>query len=237
MAQTLHIRKAFRAAFPQTLPIFAGFTFLGIAYGLFMRSAGFGAWYPFLMSLTIFAGSMEFVAVGFLLGTFEPLRALLVTLVVNARHLFYGLSMLEKYHGTGWKKPYLVFGMCDESFAINCTADIPPDVDKGWFMFFVTMLNHCYWVFGAALGGVAGTFVRFEARGLDFVMTALFIVLFLEQWKKRAARGSAVVGVGASLACLSVLGGENFIIPAMALILVSLTLLRASLTRAAETGA
>lgn len=179
MGQTDVIKNAFRTAFPQTLPIFAGFTFLGIAYGLFMKSAGFPAVYPMLMSLTIFAGSMEFVAVGFLHGSFEPFRVLILTLMINARHLFYGLSMLDRYGGTGWKKAYLIFGMCDESFAINLTADIPPGVDKGWFMFFVTTLNHAYWVCGATLGGLAGSFVDFRLEGLEFVMTALFIIIFL----------------------------------------------------------
>lgn len=226
------VKKAFLAAFPQTLPIFAGFTFLGIAYGLYMRAAGFSAWYPILMALIIFAGSMEFVAAGFLAGPFEPLRALLLTLMVNARHLFYGLSMLDKYGGTGWKKPYLIFGMCDESFAINLTADIPLDVDRGWFMFFVTLLNHFYWVFGATLGGLAGSFVDFRLEGLEFVMTALFIVIFLEQWHKEKTHHSALIGLALSVLCLGVAGGESFIVPAMALILVTLTLLRGTLERA-----
>lgn len=229
MNRNHEIGKAFRAAFPQTLPILAGFAFLGMAYGLFMKSAGFPAIYPIIMSLTIFAGSMEFVAVGFLYGSFEPFRVLVLTLMINARHLFYGLSMLDKYAGTGWKKGYLIFGMCDESFAINLTADIPPDVDKGWFMFFVTLLNHAYWVFGATLGGLAGTFVEFKLEGLEFVMTALFIVIFLEQWCKEKSHHSAVIGLAVSLLGLVVLGGEHFIIPAMILILACLTLLRGRL--------
>lgn len=220
------IKRTFLAAFPQTLPIFAGFTFLGIAYGLFMKSAGFPAVYPILMSLTIFAGSMEFVAVGFLYGSFEPLRVLALTLMINTRHLFYGLSMLDRYGGTGWKKVYLIFGMCDESFAINLTADIPQEIDKGWFMFFVTLLNHAYWVCGAALGGLVGTFVDFKLEGLEFVMTALFIVIFLEQWHKEKAHHSSVIGLALSLLSLVVFGGEHFLIPAMLLILVGLTLLR-----------
>lgn len=231
--RTGDIRRAFFAAFPQTLPILAGFTFLGIAYGLFMKSAGFPAIYPILMSLTIFAGSMEFVAAGFLCGpSFEPLRALLLTLMINARHLFYGLSMLDKYAGTGWKKPYLIFGMCDESFAINLTADIPPDVDRGWFMFFVTLLNHAYWVCGATLGGLAGSFIDFRLEGLEFVMTALFLVIFLEQWHKEKTHHSSLIGLAASFVCLVAVGADNFIIPAMILILVILTLLKKTLINA-----
>lgn len=134
-------RKAWKAAFPYTIPIFAGFWFLGMTYGIYMHVSGFSFWYPMLMSLTIFAGSAEFVAVNLLLGAFNPLQALVMTLMLNARHLFYGISMLDKFKGTGWKKFYLIFGMCDESFSINYTADIPADVDRGWFMFFVTLLN------------------------------------------------------------------------------------------------
>lgn len=150
------IRKAFRAAFPHTIPIFAGFWFLGLTYGIYMNASGFSFWYPMLMGLTIFAGSMEFVTVNLLLSPFNPLQALTMTLMINARHLFYGISMLDRYKGTGWKKIYLIFGMCDESFSINYTANIPSDVDQGWFMFFVTFLNHGYWVSGAALGGIFG---------------------------------------------------------------------------------
>ena len=143
------IRKSFRCAFPHTIPIFAGFLFLGMTYGIYMQVSGFSFWYPCLMSLTIFAGSVEFITVNLLLGAFNPLQALALTLMINARHLFYGISMLDRYKGTGWKKPYLIFGMCDESFSINYTADIPADVDRGWFMFFVTFLNHLYWFSGA----------------------------------------------------------------------------------------
>ena len=138
--------QAFKAALPHTLPIAVGFLFLGVSYGFLMCSLGFSFVYPMLMSLFIFAGSMEFVAAHLLLLPFNPWRALGLALMVNARHLFYGISMLDKYKGLGWKKPYLIFGMCDESFTINCTVKPPADVDSGWFMFFVTLLNQIYWV-------------------------------------------------------------------------------------------
>ena len=134
-------RKALIAAFPHTIPIFAGFWFLGIAYGIYMHVSGFGFWYPLIMSMTIFGGSLEFLAVSMLLAPFAPLQVFIMTLMIQARHLFYGISMLEKYKGTGWKKPYLIFGMCDESFSINYTAEVPDGIDKGWFYFWVTLLN------------------------------------------------------------------------------------------------
>ncbi|MDO4154892.1 MAG: azaleucine resistance protein AzlC [Clostridia bacterium] len=227
-------RKAFRAAFPYTVPIFAGFWFLGLTYGVLMRTAGFSFWYPMLMSLTVFAGSMEFVAVNLLLGAFTPVKVFLLTLMINARHLFYGVSMLDRYKNTGWKKPYLIFGLCDETFSINCTAEIPPDVDRGWFMFFVTLLNHFYWVFGATLGGIFGAIFTFNTEGLDFVMTAMFVVIFLEQWRKEKNHTSAVLGVAVSALCLVLFGAENFILPSMAVILLLLTALRKPLEKGGD---
>lgn len=224
-------QKALKAAFPYTIPIFAGFWFLGITYGIFMNKSGFSFWYPMLMSMTIFAGSMEFLTVNLLLGAFNPLQALTLTLMINARHLFYGISVLDKYAGTGWKKIYLIFGLCDESFSINYTADIPDDVDQGWFMFFVTLLNQLYWVSGSTLGGLFGSLIHFNTEGLDFVMTAMFVVIFLEQWLKDQQHTSALLGLGLSAVCLLVFGAEDFVIPAMAAILGVLTLLRAPLEK------
>ncbi|WP_338789610.1 azaleucine resistance protein AzlC (plasmid) [Priestia megaterium] len=225
------IESACRAAFPYTFPILTGFVFLGIAYGIYMHSFGFSAIYPILMSLTIFAGSMEFVAANLLLVPFSPVSALFLTLMINARHLFYGISMLDTYKGLGKKKFYLIYGMCDESFSINCTVNIPKNVDKGWFMFFVTFFNHCYWGIGAAIGGIFGSLVRFNTEGLDFVMTALFVVIFIEQWMKEKKHHSALVGLGLSALSLIIFGGEHFIIPAMLMILTVLTFLRKPLEK------
>ena len=227
-------RRALLCAFPYTIPIFAGFWFLGLTYGIYMNVSGFSFLYPMLMSLTIFAGSMEFVTVELLLGAFNPLQAFAMTLMINARHLFYGISMLDKLRGTGLKKLYLIFGMCDESFSINYTASIPKDVDKGWFMFFVTLLNHLYWFSGSTLGGLFGSLIHFNTEGLDFVMTALFVVIFMEQWLKDKRHTSALAGTGISLLCLLIFGPDNFIIPAMLAILAALTLLRKPLEKGAD---
>lgn len=226
--------KALKAAFPFTLPILAGFLFLGITYGIYMNTLGFGFVYPMLMSMTIFAGSAEFVAANMLTGSFNPLQALAVTLMINARHLFYGVSMLEKFKGTGVKKPYLIFGMCDESFSINYSAKVPDGVDRGDFMFFVTLLNQCYWVAGATLGGIFGSLIKFNTEGLDFVMTAMFTVIFLDQWLKEKNHTSSLTGLGISAACLIAFGADNFIIPAMAGIFALLTLLRKPIEKGAE---
>lgn len=213
-------RKAFREALPYTIPICIGFLFMGMSYGFLMRSKGFPFIYPFLMSMFIFAGSMEFVTVNLLLSVFNPLYAFLLTLMVNARHLFYGISMLEKYKGCGLKKIYLIFGMCDETFSINCTVTPPEDVDRSWFMFFVTLMNHIYWVTGAALGALLGYVIHFDTTGIEFVMTALFVVMFISQWEESREHVSALTGIGCAVVCLILFGSEQFMIPAMASIIL-----------------
>ncbi len=219
-------RKAFQSALPYTLPIAVGFLFLGMSYGYFMRSKGFSFLYPILMSFFIFAGSMEFVTVNLLLSAFNPLYAFCLTLMVNARHLFYGISMISKYKNVGWKKLYLIYGMCDESFTINCTVTPPPDVDKGWFMFFVTLLNHAYWVFSATLGAILGYLIQFDTRGIEFVMTALFVVMFINQWEETTDHRSALIGLGCSFLCLLTFGSQNFLLLSMGLIIFCLTLFK-----------
>ena len=225
-------RRALAAAFPNTIPIFAGFWFLGLAYGIYMNVSGFSFWYPMLMSLMIFGGSLEFVAVSMLLGAFAPLQTLLMTLMIQARHLFYGIAMLDRFKGMGWKKFYLIFGLCDETFSINFTAKIPPDVDRGWFMFFVTLLNHLYWFTGSTLGGILGSLLSFDTEGLDFVMTAMFVVIFLEQWLKEKKHYTALIGTAASVACLLGFGADTFLIPTMVCILFFLTVLRKPIEKA-----
>jgi len=215
--------KALRAAFPHTIPILTGFLFLGISCGIYMTGSGFPFWYPIISSLFVFAGSMEFVLVSLLLGVFDPLSAIMMTLMINARHLFYGLSMLERYRHTGGLKPYLIFGLCDESFSINCTTKAPKGVDEGYFMFFVTLLDQSYWVIGSALGGVLGSLISFDLDGIDFVMTAMFTVILLEQLLSHKNRICEIAGLAISVACLLLFGADRFIIPSMAAILVFLT--------------
>ena len=234
MSSTNKVTRAFYAAFPYTIPILTGFVFLGIAFGYYMNTEGFGAIYPIIISATVFAGSMEFVTVGLLKEAFDPVRVLILTLMINARHLFYGISMLDKYRQTGWKKNFLIYGMADESFSINCTADIPPDVDKGWFMLFVTILNYFYWLFGTAVGAILGSVVVINTEGLSFVLTGLFVVLYIEQWLKEKTHHSALLGLGATLLCLLIFGSESFILPAMCIILAVLTLCRKPLEKAGD---
>ena len=236
MKQTNRWAPALKAAFPHTIPIFAGFGFLGLTFGIMMSTAGFSFWYPMLMSVAIFGGSIQFVAVGVMVAAFAPAEALALALMINARHLFYGISMLDRYKGTGWKKFYLIFGMCDETFSINFTAKIPDGVDKGWFYFFVTLLDHLYWILGSTVGGIFGALIPFSTEGIDFVMTAMFVVIFMDQWMKEKNHTASLLGLTLSLLCLLIFAADSFIIPAMIVILLVLTLLRKPLSKTEKGG-
>ncbi|MGI6145574.1 MAG: branched-chain amino acid ABC transporter permease [Clostridia bacterium] len=218
--------KALKVAFPYTIPVLIGFTFLGIAFGILMNSKGYGVGWTVLFSLLAFAGSAQYVAITFLTSVFNPIYALLMTLMVNARHIFYGISMLDKYKDTGKLKAYLIFGLCDETFSIVCSTEPPEGVNRNWFMFFITLLDHSYWVIGSALGGLLGSMISFNTKGLDFVLTALFVVIFVGQWKAQKNHKPAIIGVLCSVICLVIFGPSNFIIPAMIAILAVLTISR-----------
>ena len=223
--------KALKAAFPATIPIFTGFWFLGMAYGIYMNASGFSFVYPLCMSLLIYGGSLEFVAVEMLLSPFAPLQTFIMALLIQARHLFYGLSMLDKFKGLSWKKYYLIFGMCDETFSVNCSADIPEDVDRGWFYFWVTLLNQFYWSAAATTGGIVGSLLKIDTSGISFVMTAMFVVIFLEQWLKEKEHSASLTGLAVSVLCLVVFGPDSFMVPTMVLIVGLLALHRKPLEK------
>ena len=214
--------KALKAAFPHTVPILTGFCFLGTAYGIYMNASGFPFWYPLCMSVLIYGGSLEFVCVEMLLSPFAPVQVFIMTLLVQARHLFYGISMLDKFKEMGWKKFYLIFAMCDETFSVNYTAEPPEGVDRGWFMFFITLLDQIYWVASATFGGIIGSLLEFDTSGISFVMTAMFVVIFLEQWLKEKNHLSSLLGVAVSVLCLLCFGADSFMIPTMLILIVLL---------------
>ena len=221
--------KALKAAFPFTLPILTVFIFLGFAYGIYMNVNGFSFIYPMLTSLLVYGGSLEFVIVEMLLSPFAPLQTFIIALLLQARHIFYGISMLERYKGLGWKKFYLIFAMCDETFSVNYSAKIPEDVDKGWFMFFVTLLDQFYWCASATLGGLVGSLLSFDTTGISFVMTAMFVVIFIEQWLKEDNHVSSLIGILGALSCLLIFGPNSFMLPTMIAIILSLILFRKKL--------
>ena len=173
--------QALSAAFPHTLPVLAGFLVLGIAYGMLMLEKGYGPEWSVLMSAVAYCGSMQFVAITLLTTAFQPLEALILSLLVNARHLFYGLSMLDKYKGFGKVKGFLIYTLCDETFSIVSSATPPEGVEPKYFYLSISLLDYLYWVGGTLIGGLIGNWMPFDMKGLDFALTALFVVLFLEQ--------------------------------------------------------
>lgn len=220
------IKRAAYVAFPHSLPILAGYGFLGLAYGILMSVNGFSPLFTLMMSVLVFGGSAQIVAVELLTSPFNPFNSFIITFALCARHIFYGISMLERYRGLGIKKLYMIFGLVDETFSINYSAQPPADVDRGWFMFFVTAFDHFYWIVGSTLGALFGTMITFSTEGIDFVMTSMFTVIFVEQWKKDKSHLSALYGICISLICLVIFGPDNFIIPSMIGIFLALTLSR-----------
>lgn len=212
-------RKAFQAAFPHTLPVLTGFLVLGIAYGVLMQTKGYGVVWAVLMSAIAFCGSMQFVAITLLTTAFNPIQALLLSIMVNARHLFYGISMLDKYKGLGKIRGFLIYVLCDETFSITSSINPPEGIDRKYFYFSISLLDYLYWVIGTFLGSVLGNLITFNTKGLDFVLTALFVVLFLEQMKNKENRVYGVIGIIGTVVSLCIFGADNLVIPAMVIIL------------------
>ena len=215
-------RAALRAAFPVTVPVMTGFLCLGLAYGVLMQTKGYGPLWSVLMSAVAFGGSMQFVAITLLTTVFDPLQAFLLSVMVNARHIFYGLSLLEKYRGLGRVRGFLIYTLCDETFSLVSSLEPPEHVERRDFYFLISLLDYSYWIIGTALGGLVGGFVPFDTTGMDFALTALFVVLFLEQWYHRKNRPAGVMGILCAAAALALFGPDNLVIPAMFLILLVL---------------
>lgn len=214
--------RAFQAAFPKTIPVLTGFLVLGIAYGMLMEDAGLSLIWTFLFSAVAFCGSMQFAAIPFLAAPFEPVQVFFLAMMVNARHLFYGLSMLKKYNNTGWRKFFLIYWMCDETFAINASGTVPEEIEPGRFYFATSFLDWSYWIIGGLIGHTVGSLITINTTGLDFALTALFLVLFLAQIQNRTTLISGIIGLLCGLISLLLFGPDNMIIPAMVLILMAL---------------
>ncbi|MDR1131479.1 MAG: AzlC family ABC transporter permease [Oscillospiraceae bacterium] len=223
--------SALSAAFPLTIPVLTGFLVLGMAYGMLMQTKGYGTLWAMLMSAVAFCGSMQFVAITLLTAVFDPLQAFWLSLMVNARHLFYGVSMLEKYKGLGKIRAFLIFALCDETFSIASGCLPPKGVDRKYFYLSISLLDYLYWILGTFLGSVLGGLISFNTEGLDFVLTALFAVLLLEQMKLRENRVFAVIGLACAGVALGVFGADRLVIPAMGLILFVLLAGRKKLCR------
>ena len=219
-------KQDIKAAFLDTLPVLAGYLFLGVGFGVLLETKGYNAWWALFISVTCYSGSMQYVAVNLLAGGAGFLTTAVTTLMVQARHLFYGISLLEKYKNVGRIKPYLIFALTDETYSLVCSeASGWRAANKNRYFFLVSLMDQLYWITGCVLGAVLGAVISFNSEGIDFVLTALFITIFVEQWLGNADHRPALIGVGISVVCL-VLFGENFLIPAMALIMTSLLLMR-----------
>jgi len=230
-------RKTLAAAFPVTIPVLMGYLAIGLAFGLMLQSAGYGVIWAFFMSLTIYAGSGQYLGVS-LLATGAPLtQVAFLTLMINFRHLVYGLSMLEKFRGMGRKKLYMIFSLTDETYALLSSARAPEGVDEHDFYFAVSLLNQSYWIAGSVLGSVIGSALGFDTTGVDFAMTALFLVIAVGQWKAAGSHLPALLGGAATLLSLLVVGAEDMLLPALGIIVAALTLLRPGLDDMAVPGA
>lgn len=221
------MKQVLKSAFLATVPVLTGYLVLGFGFGIVLKANGFGVILALVMSLAIYAGSMQYVAIGLLTGGASLITAALTTLMVNARHLFYGVSMLDKYRGTGKRKPYLIFALTDETYSLVCRDDPNiPEERRGDYALAVSVLNHIYWVTGSVLGAVAGSLLTFNSEGIDFALTALFLTVFLEQWLSTEKHAPALIGVGVSVLCLVIFGSESFLIPTMLVIALLLSLYR-----------
>lgn len=219
------MKKILKKSLIATLPVLTGYLVLGFGFGIILKANGFSTFLAFAMSLFIYAGSMQYVAIGLLTGGASLVTAAVTTLMVNARHLFYGISMLDKYKGVGKIKPYLIFALTDETYSLVC-SDTPDMTEKERknYCFFVSLFNHIYWVAGSVLGAVVGSLVKFNTEGIDFALTALFLTVFIEQWLTTKKHSPAVIGVAVSVGCLVLFGAENFLIPTMLVISLLLCL-------------
>ena len=220
------MKKAFYKAFSYTIPILTGYLFMGIAFGILLNKAGYNFIWAFFMALFMFAGSMQFVAVELLKQPFNLINVAIMSLLVNARHLFYGISMFDKFDKTGKLKPYMIHALTDETYSILCSVNIGKDVSERWFYFFVAFLNHLYWITGCTLGAILGSFMNFNSKGIDFTMTALFIVIFIEQWENSKNHIPSVIGLSVTALSLFIFGKNRFIIISMIGIFILLLILR-----------
>ena len=219
-------KSLLRSAFLDTVPVMTGYVFLGFGFGILMQQCGFGMLWAVAMSLLIYAGSMQYVAVSLLTSGAGLLVTAMTTFVVNARHLFYGISMVDAYKGIGRKKPYLIFGLTDETYSLVSQIQIPEGVSKTDYCFWVTLFDHSYWVSGTLLGSLAGNILPINFEGVEFALTALFVTIFVEQWLSTKDHRPAIIGVAATALCLILFGRDVFLIPSMVIIAGCLTMMR-----------
>jgi 4-azaleucine resistance transporter AzlC len=223
--------QALRYAFVQTVPVLFGYVFLGLAFGLLLQRAGYSFLWALLISTIVYAGSMQFVLISVLAGGIGLLPVALLTLSINSRHIFYGLSFLQKFRAMGRAFPYMIFSLTDETYSLLCSVRVPEALDQKRVLFWIALLNQCYWVAGSVAGALGGQLIKLDATGIDFAMTALFTVIFVEQWLANRSHLPAIIGAGSGLICLVIFGADRFILPALLLAVALLLLIRPILAR------
>ena len=215
-------RQAFKKAFPYTIPVLTGYLFIGIAFGVMYAEKGYSFVWVILMSLLVYAGSGQYLAVNFFVPGISFLQVIFLTFMVNVRHVFYGISLLEKFNKMGKSRWYMIFSLTDETYSLLCTTKVPQGVAEEKFLLAIALLNQSYWVIGSAIGGLAGSLLPINSEGIDFAMTALFVVIMVEQWMEKQNRPSVVIGLVCGLVCRLVFGADNFILPTMICVMVIL---------------
>lgn len=219
-------KEAIVKAFPYTIPVLTGYLFIGGAFGVMFADQGYNILWAILMSVVVYAGSGQYLAVNFFVPGFSLVQAAFLTIMVNIRHVFYGLSLVERYNRFGKKRWYMIFGMTDETYSLICTTNIPEGVDEEKFLFSITLLDQLYWILGTIIGSFLATAIGFSSEGVEFAMTALFIVMFIELWYRRTNRPAELIGLAVSFVCLLIFGANNFVLPTMILIIAILMLYR-----------
>ena len=220
------MKKALKAAFPFTVPVMLGYISVGIAFGLLAEKSGLNFLWALLMSLAIYAGSMQFIAINLIVSGLGLVEIGLMTLFLNIRHLFYGLSFIDRFKTMGRKKLYMIFSLSDETYSLLCAAEAPEGINSDQFLFSISLLNQIYWLIGTLLGSMAGNLIKFNTAGIDFAMTALFVVIFIEQWKSFKTHIPAFIGIVATVVSLVIFGPDNLIVPSMGFILVALAVFK-----------
>ena len=221
-------------AFKTSLPVLAGYTVLGIGFGILLQKAGYGVIWAAVMSITIYSGTMQYVGATLIAEAASPVTAVITTLMVNIRYAFYGIPMIKHYNGTGLKKGYLIFALTDETYSLLCDGHYPEGEDKHTYQFLVSLFNHIYWIVGSVLGNVLSSAIAFDSKGVEFSMTAIFIATFAEMFRTKENRAPATAGVLISVICLILFGSVYFLIPTMMLIVLALFALRKKLAKGGE---
>ncbi|WP_050637701.1 AzlC family ABC transporter permease [Candidatus Stoquefichus sp. SB1] len=218
-------KRVVKEAFLSSIPVMMGYIVLGIAFGMLLESKGYGVIYALLMSVFIYAGSMQFVAINLLTSGASLISAAIMTLLINARHMVYGLSMIKKFEGMGKLKPYMIFSLTDETYSLLVGSQVPDGCDQKYYLFLISFFDQCYWVIGSLIGSLLSSFLTINTTGLDFAMTALFVVIVVEQFLTSDKHFYSYLGFGVSLICLVLFGSEAFIIPSMIGILIGLIMM------------